>query len=167
LIVLPGGTHQGERHLLLPLSCEVDTPATSSTSPSAIRIDSEVQHIVLILFETFASRIEEIPAQRQYHRHHRIRAIAGGGKDQTDLAEHYKDPSRSAATPVMLADTPISLNISLSLSIFTTQPQELAGDLQGAIDWRHPGVSEAIQEERLDLLIVPDEGIETRWPEMP
>jgi hypothetical protein len=66
----------------------------------------------------------------------------------------------------MLADTPISLSISLSLSTFTTQPQELAGDLQGAIDWRHPRVSEAIQEERLDLLIVPDEGIETRWSEM-
>jgi hypothetical protein len=67
----------------------------------------------------------------------------------------------------MLADTPISLSISLSLSTFTTQPQELTGDLQGAIDWRHPRVSEAIQEERLDLLIVPDEGIETWWSEMP
>jgi hypothetical protein len=62
-----GGDH------LLPLHLrEVDTLATSSTSPSAIKIDPGVQRSVLIFFETFASRIKEVPAQRQCHRCHRI-----------------------------------------------------------------------------------------------
>jgi hypothetical protein len=57
----------------------------------------------------------------------------------------------------MLADTTISLSISLSLSIFTTQPQDLARELQGAVDGGHPGGSGVSQEERLAVLILLEE----------